>query len=264
MNPIAVRNLTARYGRTTALADVSLEVAAGSVYVLLGPAGAGKSTFVRCLLGRQKPTAGTCLLFGEPARRSRAWATGRVALVSGESGARRTGPAAELSEALAAGPELLVLDDPTLGPAPSARRFLLADLGREAARRGTTLFLAARDVIGVEGVATRVGLLRKGRLLVDDAPPRLEDRFRRIRYTNELTEGRTEFGTELDAFDAVRVKVRGWGIEAVVSDFDEQKFARFRSIEGVVDAEAEPLSLEEILEALVDTASPGDTRGPTP
>ena len=42
-------------------------------------------------------------------------------------------------------------------------------------------------------------------------------RFRRIRYANRMTETRTDFGNELDAFDAARVQVRGWGIDAVVS-----------------------------------------------
>jgi len=48
----------------------------------------------------------------------------------------------------------------------------------------------------------------------------------------------------------VRVKVRGWGIEAVVSNFENAAFERFRGKDGVVDAEASALSLEEIFLAV--------------
>ncbi len=48
---IRVENLTKRFGRVTALEDVRLDVARGETLLLLGANGAGKSTFLRCLLG---------------------------------------------------------------------------------------------------------------------------------------------------------------------------------------------------------------------
>ena len=48
---IEIRNLTKRYGRRVALADVSLTLCPGEVTLLLGANGAGKSTLLRCLLG---------------------------------------------------------------------------------------------------------------------------------------------------------------------------------------------------------------------
>ena len=98
--------------------------------------------------------------------------------------------------------------------------------------------------------ADRIGFLAGGRLVLEDALPELLARFRRIRYVNEMTETRTEYGNELDLFDAVRVKVRGWGVDAIVSNFDAAAFDRFRATDGVRDARADPLTVEEIFEAV--------------
>ena len=48
---IEVRNLTKRYGKMTALDDVSLDIDANEFLVLLGPSGCGKTTLLRCLAG---------------------------------------------------------------------------------------------------------------------------------------------------------------------------------------------------------------------
>ena len=64
--PIALNGLTKRYGNFTAVDDVSLEVAAGSICGLLGPNGAGKTTTFKCLLGFERPAAGTVAIDGAP------------------------------------------------------------------------------------------------------------------------------------------------------------------------------------------------------
>ncbi|HEU0116758.1 MAG TPA: ABC transporter ATP-binding protein [Thermomicrobiales bacterium] len=48
---VAVRGLTKRYGRVTALDKVDFTVARGEALALWGPNGAGKTTILRCLLG---------------------------------------------------------------------------------------------------------------------------------------------------------------------------------------------------------------------
>ena len=63
---LQVENVSKRFGRVTALRDVSLEVAAGRVTCLLGDNGAGKSTLIGILAGVHRPTDGRCLLDGEP------------------------------------------------------------------------------------------------------------------------------------------------------------------------------------------------------
>jgi ABC-2 type transport system ATP-binding protein len=56
-----------RYGATTALDGVGLEVAPGEFLGLLGPNGAGKSTLVKIGCGLVKPTAGRVTVCGSPA-----------------------------------------------------------------------------------------------------------------------------------------------------------------------------------------------------
>ena len=156
----------------------------------------------------------------------------------------------QLSLALAASPELLLLDDPTLGLDPVARHAFFDEIVTELADRGTTVVLTTHDLAGVERIADRVGILKDGHLLLCEATESLKARFRTVRYRSEVTESRTEFGDELDELEPLRAKVRGWGIEAVVAGFSEERFESFAAKDGIVDAEASPLSLEEVFLAV--------------
>src|SRR5437764_10438662 len=51
--------------RTTALADVSLELERGQITVLMGPSGSGKSTLLSVLSGLLRPESGQVLALGE-------------------------------------------------------------------------------------------------------------------------------------------------------------------------------------------------------
>lgn len=84
-----------------------------------------------------------------------------------------------LSLALGHGPELLVLDDPTLGLDVVARDEIFRDVIGELADRGTTVFLTTHDLRSVEGVADDVGILSGGGLVVSDALESLKTRWSR-------------------------------------------------------------------------------------
>jgi ABC-2 type transport system ATP-binding protein len=294
---VAVRDLLVRYPQNPkpTLEEISFSVPRGSVYALLGRNGAGKSSLIRCLLGQQKPTAGSCALFGGDSWKTRGRAMAKVGVVPEDPDAPpemtarglsafcarlypswdgagvttrlahfdvpATTPFGSLSKgqkalvslslALASAPDLLLLDDPTLGLDAVARAAFFDELVGELADRGTTVLLTSHDLAGVEKMADRVGVLKGGRLVLDESLESLKARFRRLRYGNEATEDPASYGQELSAFDAVKVKVRGWGIEALVSNYDDEAFARFTALEGVVDAEASALSLEEIFIAVL-------------
>lgn len=61
---IELCGLTKRFGATTAVDDVSLDVPAGQLLGLLGPNGAGKTTTIKMMAGLVTPTAGTARLGG--------------------------------------------------------------------------------------------------------------------------------------------------------------------------------------------------------
>ena len=61
---IEVSDLTRRFGATTALDSVNLSVKRGTVHGLLGANGAGKTTFIKHLLGLLRAEAGNVRVFG--------------------------------------------------------------------------------------------------------------------------------------------------------------------------------------------------------
>ncbi|MEO1099947.1 MAG: ABC transporter ATP-binding protein [Bacteroidota bacterium] len=63
---LSIKNLTKRYGRITAVKDLSLDVQRGNVFGILGPNGSGKTTTLGILLDVINRTGGEFSWFGEP------------------------------------------------------------------------------------------------------------------------------------------------------------------------------------------------------
>jgi spermidine/putrescine ABC transporter ATP-binding subunit len=62
---IQIRNVSKRYGKVTAVDNVSLDIIAGEFFVLLGPSGCGKTTLLRMIAGFEVPTEGQILIDGQ-------------------------------------------------------------------------------------------------------------------------------------------------------------------------------------------------------
>ncbi len=153
-----------------------------------------------------------------------------------------------LALALASSPDLLVLDDPTLGLDAVARRSLFEELVGDLADRGTTVLMTTHDLAGVEGIADRVGVLAGGSLLVDERLEALKLRWCRVRWTPS------------DAVPAARIEHalrhlephahRPGADHAVVRGFTETGFGSFRDEAKVEVTGVDSLPLEEIFIAL--------------
>ena len=68
MAHIRLDHVTKQYGANTALRDLSLDIADGEFFVLLGPTGAGKTTTLRLIAGLDQPTSGKVMIGGEDMR----------------------------------------------------------------------------------------------------------------------------------------------------------------------------------------------------
>jgi len=152
-----------------------------------------------------------------------------------------------LALALAHGPEILILDDPTLGLDVVARKELFEELIADLADRGTTVVITTHDLAGIEGIADRIGILKGGSLVLDEDVETLKSRFRRIRFG---TPAAAAVEGNLQNLKAVGLKRWGGGMEAVVTNFDELAMERFRTSSEVREVEITPMSLEEIFIAV--------------
>ena len=77
---LRAEQITAGYGETTVLREVSLTVHAGSVVALLGPNGAGKSTLLRTVSGLMRPMSGRIWLRDKEITRAPAESVARAGL----------------------------------------------------------------------------------------------------------------------------------------------------------------------------------------
>ena len=159
---IVTRDLTKRYGRTTAVQGVGLEVREGDRYGLLGPNGSGKTTLIRMLLGLAFATRGEIEVLGLPVPR-------RVREVLASVGALVEGPG--LYPHLPGRANLNLFD--AAGPGGGRRdrrqridealeRVGLAGIDRRPVR---TYSLGMRQRLGLAAA-----LLRRPRLLILDEP----------------------------------------------------------------------------------------------
>jgi ABC-2 type transport system ATP-binding protein len=81
---IEINNLTKKFGKFTALDNLSLIVEKGQVHGLLGPNGAGKSTTIRILLGLLTKDSGTATILGQDTWRYNVELHENLAYVPGE------------------------------------------------------------------------------------------------------------------------------------------------------------------------------------
>lgn len=213
---VAVEHLTVVRGKRTALQDVTMRIAPGTITGILGPSGGGKTTLLRSIVGTQVIASGTVTVLGCPAGAAELrhrvgyvtqdatvyqdlrvidnvryfaslYGTGakaadqavadvglddhRTALCANLSGGQRT--RVSLACALVAHPDLLVLDEPTVGLDPVLRVDLWEQF-HHLARRGTTLLVSSHVMDEADHCGDLL-LLREGRLLAHTTPTALRE-----------------------------------------------------------------------------------------
>ena len=88
---------------------------------------------------------------------------------------------AALLLALARQPRLLVLDEPTTGLDPVARREVLSELTAVLTDEGRTILFSSHNTLDVEQISDRIAFIDRGRIIAFDEKEDLLDRWRRVR-----------------------------------------------------------------------------------
>src|SRR5438270_6934003 len=69
MYTLELKNVRKSYGKFVAVDDLSFNIEAGTMFGLLRPNGAGKTSTIRMMIGITMPDSGEVRMFGEPFRR---------------------------------------------------------------------------------------------------------------------------------------------------------------------------------------------------
>ncbi|MBI2826094.1 MAG: ABC transporter ATP-binding protein [Planctomycetia bacterium] len=155
-----------------------------------------------------------------------------------------------LALALAPDPELLILDDPTLGFDTVVRREFLESLIHLIQRAGRTILFSSHMLGDVERVADRIGILADGVMRVDCPTDHFTSALRRVVL---------EFHGAAPEFPGCRGLVSqrklGGKLELVVVDYGEEHAAVAEQL-GAVSVEVLEMDLENAFIAYTRDAAP--------
>ena len=145
-----------------------------------------------------------------------------------------------LSLAMAIDPELLILDDPTLGLDTVARRQFLELAIEVIQKQGRTILFCSHILSDVERIADRIGILAAGKLVVDCPLEQLKERVKKLRVIFPEAAPVNLYLTEI-----VNQQIEGREMVLTVANWNRQKQAILDTFRPSSCTEV-PMSLEDI------------------
>ncbi len=144
--------------------------------------------------------------------------------------------------AMAHRPELVILDDPTLGLDPIMRKDFLRDVVSELQSNETTIFFSSHLLYEVEPVADMVGILEDGQIIQQGPTDELRERVKQLILPAEEYAQIGLLPGQLD------VELRGSEAAVVVENADQ---AMGKLAAADIKTQINDLNLDEIFEAYV-------------
>ncbi|SFT20433.1 ABC transporter ATP-binding protein [Paenibacillus sp. BC26] len=283
------------YKDKTAVNDLTLSIAEGTVVALLGPNGAGKTTTVSMILGMHKPTKGTVKLLGGDPRdqqvRDRIGAMLQdVSVIDG----LKVGESIELFRsyykkplpldyllkvsnlveeknkfatalsggqqrrlgfalALAGDPDVIFLDEPTVGMDVTSRQ-LFWDTVKAMAGKGKTIVLTTHYLDEADSVADRIIVINNGKLIADGTPSEIKAETTG-RVISFIAGDSVTTESLLALPDVTDVEWSGRKVKLYSSDTDRLIIALVEKRFDMRDIEIQTGGLEDAFQALVQQTS---------
>ena len=153
--------------------------------------------------------------------------------------------------ALAHEPELLLMDESTSGLDAVIRRQFLESIVELSHEEGRTAVLSSHIIDDMERVCDWVGLIHKGKLIVQTT---VEDLKRRVKQVRLTFEGHPPSSLNGFSGHVLKQEQLEGDLFVTIADYEEKMLAELRAT-GATSAEPVDLSLEEIFVAYT-TATP--------
>jgi ABC-2 type transport system ATP-binding protein len=145
-----------------------------------------------------------------------------------------------LALALAPNPELLVMDDPTLGLDAAIRRQFLEGMIQLIMKQGRTILFSSHILGDVERVADRLLVIDKGVVRADCSLEQFRKAVKKVRFVFSQPPP-----AKVDIEGLLRSKAGEKGLELVLVGTADEKITEWASSAGATDYQAVNMNLED-------------------
>ena len=145
-----------------------------------------------------------------------------------------------LALALAPHPELLIMDDPTLGLDPAIRRQFLQGIIRLIMQQGRSVLFSSHILSDVERVSSRIVVIDKGRLKAHCSIDKFRESVKKAKlsFTGSIPEN-------IDVEGLLNYRVFGNELEIILVETPDEKIAQWAKAAGAENFEIVPMNLED-------------------
>lgn len=156
----------------------------------------------------------------------------------------------ELIASLLHDPQILFLDEPTIGLDIISKNAIRQFINKRTKERGTTVFLTSHDIADIERVCSRILLINRGIIVLDDSVPSIKAKH----FTNKrmiIRSSQTLNWEEHPYIELVPGEINMHSFHVDITKMDVESVIRYLSKKiNFTDITIEDLPLEEILRGI--------------